>query len=107
MAELTSQQRRQLDELAGELARDNPRLARALAGRWYALRRQRITLKPCRSQRGHVLDWVAISLLLAAPLLLSLGVMLAQPVLLLLGAAAMINGPALLTVARTRWPPAV
>jgi predicted amidohydrolase YtcJ len=44
----------------------------------------------------------AMSLLLAAVPLLCVGVILAQPVLLLIGAAAMINGPALLTAAPTR-----
>ena len=106
MVDLTSEQRRQLDELADELARDNPRLARALAGGWYALRRRKI-MKPRGSRHGRALDWLTISLLLAALPLLILGVILAQPLLILLGAAAMINGPALLTVARMRWPPAV
>lgn len=42
-------------------------------------------------------------LLAAVPLIV--GVILAQPVLILLGAPALVNGPALLILARTRWPP--
>jgi hypothetical protein len=106
VVDLTSEQRRRLDELADDLARDNPRLARALAGRWYAMRRGNIALR-CRRQHGRALDWVTITLILAAIPLLIVGVILAQPVLILLGALAMVNGPALLTVARMRWPPAM
>lgn len=104
MADLTSQQRRELDELASDLARDNPRLARALAGRWYTIRRRHKTAHGRVSRSSRALDWLTISLLLAAIPLLSVGVILAQPVLILVGAAAMINGPALLTLVRTRWP---
>lgn len=106
MGSLTTQQRRQLDEPAGDLARDNPRLARALAGRWYTIRRRRNTLNPRTSRRGRALQWLTLGLLLVAIPLLSVGVILAQPVLILLGAAAMGNGPPLLTLARTRRPPA-
>lgn len=103
MVDLSSEQRRQLDEIASELARDNPRLARALAGRWYAARRN--TATPGRSRRARALGWLSISLLLAALPLLSVGVLLAQPVVILLGAVAMLTGPALLTATHTQWPP--
>jgi hypothetical protein len=107
VADLTHEQRRQLDELAGELARDNPRLARALAGRWHAVRRRRTTRKPRRGRRGRALDWLALILILAAVPLLSVGVIVAQPVLIMLGAVAWISGPALFAAARLRRPPAV
>jgi hypothetical protein len=104
---LTSGQRRQLDELADELARENPRLARALAGRWYvARRRRRATHESHRERRLRVLNWLAVVLTGAAAPLLILAVILAQPALLVLGSAALVNGPALSTVARLRSPPA-
>lgn len=106
MVDLTSEQRRQLDELAGEIAHDNPRLARALAGHWYAIRLRRDTPNGCRARRGHVLGWWAMLLMLVAVPLLSVGAVLGRPVLILAGAIAIVNGPALLTVARSRRPPA-
>lgn len=101
MVDLTSEQRRQLDEIASELAHDNPRLARALAGRWYTLRR-RHAAAPRTGRRGRALGWSAISLLLAAIPLLSIGVILAQPVVLLLGSVALLTGPAVVTIANLR-----
>lgn len=106
MVDLTSEQRRQLDELAGEIAHDNPRLARALAGRWYAMRLRRNTRTPGRVRQDRVLGWCAMLLMLAAVPLLSVGAVLAQPALILIGAIAVVNGPALLTAARLRGPPA-
>jgi DUF3040 family protein len=103
VVDLTSEQCRRLDDLAGDLARDNPRLARALAGRRYARRRRN---RARRRWRGRALDWVAISLLLAAMPLLIVGVVLARPELILIGAVAMPTGPALLTATQTQWPPA-
>lgn len=106
MVDLTSEQRRQLDELAGGLARDNPRLARALAGRWYALRQRRRIRRPRRRLLGAVFDWLAAILLMAAAPLLSVGVLLPQPVLIVLGASATITGPMLFIAASLRRPPA-
>jgi protein-S-isoprenylcysteine O-methyltransferase Ste14 len=103
---LTSEQRRQLDELAGELARDNPRLARALAGRWYAVRQRRRTPRPHHGRRSRGLAWLAVIVLLAAVPLLTLGMFLPQPVLIVLGAGAMLNGPILIIAAWSRRPPA-
>lgn len=103
--ELTSEQRRQLDELADEIAHDNPRLARALAGRWYAMRLRRDTRKRCGVRHGRGLGWWVMLLMLAAVPLLSVGAILAQPALILSGAIAIVNGPALFTVARLRGPP--
>jgi hypothetical protein len=106
MVDLTSEQRRQLDELAGEIAHDNPRLARALAGHWYAVRVRRDTRKGCGVRRSPVLGWWALLLMLAAVPLLITGAVLAQPELILAGAIAIVNGPALLTAVRSRRPPA-
>lgn len=104
MADLTSEQRRQLNELAGELARDNPRLARALTGRWYAVgRRHRIRFR-FHVHREHVPAWLAVILLLAAVPLLSLGMLLPQPVLIVLGACALLIGPMVFMAASWRWP---
>lgn len=109
MVGLTSQQRHQLDELAGEIAHENPRLARALAGRWYARRLRRNTRRRRRSRvrRRHVLGCLAMLLMLAAVPLLCAGAIVAQPVLILLGAIAIVSGPALVAAARLRRPPAV
>lgn len=104
MADLTSEQRRRLDELADELAGDNPRLARALAGRGYALRQRRRTRSSRRDRRGSVLACLAVTLLLAALPLLSLGMLLPQPVLIVLGAWAMLNGPMLFIAATLQRP---
>lgn len=106
MADLTSKERRQLDELAGDLARDNPRLARALAGRWYAIRRRRLLRGPRRSRPGRARAWLATILLLTGLPLLSLGVLLPQPVLIVLGAWTMLNAPMPLIATWSRWPPA-
>lgn len=103
MANLTSEQRRRPDELADQLARDNPRLARALAGRWYPLRR---TPRPSRGWRCPGLGWLAVLLLLAAVPLLILGVLVNQPVLIALGASATVSGPMLHIAASLRRRPA-
>jgi hypothetical protein len=105
MVDLTSKQRRQLDELAGEIAHDNPRLARALAGRRYAVRLRREAQRHCRLRHRRVLAWWVMLLMLAAVPLLSVGAVLARPVLILAGAIALVNGPALFSVARLREPP--
>lgn len=102
---LTSGQRRQLDELAGELARENPRLARALAGRWYVLRRRlRGRLDSRRRRRLCALGWLTVALTAVAAALLTVGVVLALPVLIALGAAVVVNLPVLFTAARLRPP---
>ncbi|HZC53550.1 MAG TPA: DUF3040 domain-containing protein [Mycobacterium sp.] len=103
---LTTDERRYLDELAVELARDNPRLARALAGRWHALRARHgrwLSWRP----RQHVQGWLAVVLTAAAMPLLIVGVALDQPVFLALGAAALISGPAVVAIAEARrlWHP--
>jgi hypothetical protein len=103
---LTSQQRHQLDELAGEIAHENPRLARALAGRWYARRLRRNTRRRSRVRQRHILACLAMLLMLAAVPLLCAGAIVAQPVLILLGAIAIVSGPALVAGARLRRPPA-
>jgi hypothetical protein len=106
VVDLTSEQRRQLDELAGEIAHDNPRLARALAGRWYAMRLRRSTRRLCRVRAGHAAGWCAMLLMLAAVPLLSVGAVLVQPALMLLGAVAVVNGLPLFLAARLHTPPA-
>jgi hypothetical protein len=107
MVGLTSAERRQLDEWAGELAQDNPRLARALAGWWYAVRRRRGTRVSRRDRRTRTLDWLAVILIAVAAPLLIVGAVLAQPLLIGFGSVAIVNGPALFTAARVLWPPAV
>ncbi len=97
MVELSNGERQRLDELASELARDNPRLARALAGR-------PLRVRP-RIPRSRALDWLATVLIAAAGPLLAVGVVLAQPVVTAAGAAAMVTGPLVFTAVRTRWPP--
>lgn len=101
MVELTGGERQRLDELAQELARDNPRLARALAGRSVRLRPRR----GMRIRRARALDWFATVLIAAAAPLLTVGVVLAQPLVAVAGGAAMITGPLVFTALRTRWPP--
>lgn len=93
---LTTEERRCLDELAGELARDNPRLARALAG-WRVRRPGRPRWGSC--PRGHVRRWLAVVLTAAGMPLLFVGAALAKPVLSALGAAALVGGPATITIA--------
>jgi hypothetical protein len=100
---LTTEERRRLIELAGDLALDNPRLARALAGRSHSLRgrgwsRSRGDPRPRRPAR--LLDWIAISCMVGAVPLLTIGVALGQPVLIVIGAVALVNGPALFVSAR-------
>ena len=99
---LSSTERRRLDVLADELARDNPRLARALAGRRYRLGRA-LARSTCR-QDAHrrTLYYLAIALTACAAPLLVIGLMLLQPILIALGAAAIINGPALLLLQQLR-----
>jgi Protein of unknown function (DUF3040) len=91
---LTSAERRRLDLLAGELAQDNPRLAHALTGRWYRLRRLARTLaRPVTHQRA--LGYVAVLLSAAALSLLVVGALLRHPALIAAGVVAAINGPAI------------
>jgi hypothetical protein len=102
---LTTEERRRLHELAGDLARDNPRLARALVGWWHSPRARRwrrirseLPLRP----RLHLADWIAVICIIGAVPLLAVGAALAQPVLIGIGAASVVNGPALFTAARLR-----
>lgn len=102
---LTEGQRRQLDELAGELARENPRLARALAGRRYLVRRRYGGSEGSRGNRRR-LDWLVVALTAAAAPLLIIGFLLALPVLIALGVAALVSLLVRFTAARPRPPAA-
>jgi hypothetical protein len=79
---LSTAERRQLAALAAELARDNPRLARALAGH--------AVLPP---RRRKALDVVSFVLLVLALPLAVVGVLLGQPLLLAGGATLALNAP--------------
>jgi hypothetical protein len=79
---LSSPERRQLAALAAELARDNPRLARALVGHH--------VLPPARRR---MLDLVSIVLLGTAVPVLVLGVLFDLPMLIGLGGTAAVNAP--------------
>jgi hypothetical protein len=103
MVGLTGRERRQLDELAGEIARDSPRLARALTGRWYSVRprcgpRDGFGVRRDRPTRAWT-GWTVILALAAAPLPI-VGAVPTRPLLIGLGALAMVNGPALFTAVR-------
>ena len=100
---LTTDERQRLCELAGELARDNPRLARALAGRWYARRVRATNLQQQRGRWwGRWWDWLAVVLIaIAMPLLLA-GALLDVPALMVVGAVALVDGSALFTVRQVR-----
>lgn len=106
---LTTEERRQLRELAGEFAHDNPRLARAMAGRWYARRAPaRTSQRPRRKRRfGVVWDWLALVLTAAGFVLLVAGAALDLPVLIAIGAVALVDGPAVFAGRRmwqSLWP---
>ena len=101
--ELTRAERGRLALLADELALDNPRLARALAGRWYRLRPRRH--RPGQRAGGRhtkVAGYLAMLLMLAAPPLLIVGVLLGQPLEVFLGALALLAGPAIVTTGLVR-----
>lgn len=102
---LTSTERRQLEALASELARDNPRLARALSGRWYRLRRLgRALAMPhgvCDG-RTRALGYLAVLLIAAGGPLLVVSALLVLPVLIAVAAVAVINGPLLLLLVQLR-----
>lgn len=104
---LTSEQRSRLDELAGDLSGENPRLARALAGGWYVVRRR--CAGPPGSRRGRcvrALDWPAVAATVVAAPLLVVGIVLAQPALIALGLAALVNVLVRCTAVRQRPPAA-
>ena len=102
---LTTSERRQLEALAGELARDNPRLARALSGRWYRLRRLGRALAMPRGEcdgRTRALGYGGVLLSAAAGPLLIVSAILAQPGLIAVAAVAMISGPLLVSLLQLR-----
>ena len=87
---LTDKERRTLDELAENLARDDPHLARELTG-------------------GPVVwpypRWLASTLLIAAPPLIVLGFMILQTLVVTIGCLALIAGTTLVAAGsrRPRW----
>lgn len=104
MAGMSSDERRRLDELADDLARDNPQLARALTGRRYPAGHVRARWNRCRirRRRGRAPDLLAVILALSGPPLLSIGVLLTESAVIAAGALALVGGPALFTVLRLR-----
>jgi hypothetical protein len=85
---LTDKERRTLDELAENLARDHPHLARELT--------QGPVVWPYRRR-------LARTLLIAAPLLMVLGFMILQALVVTIGCLALIAGT-ILVVAGSRRP---
>jgi hypothetical protein len=79
---LTRAERGRLAALADELATDDPRLARALAGRYYRLRRGRRRVRAGRSVRDRrvtVFGSLVTLLALAAVAVVIIGALLGQP----------------------------
>lgn len=104
---LTIEERRQLRELAGEFAHDNPRLARALAGRRYARRVPAGTSQGSKRPPLVVWDWMAVVLTAVGFPVMVVGAVLGTPVLIAIGAIALVAGPALFTarqIWQARWP---
>lgn len=101
---LTAAEFRQLRELADELARDNPRLARALTGRRYARPVPATTSERPRRNRvfGLGCDWLAAVLTVAGIATLVSGAIVGLSVLIAVGAVALADGPALFA-ARRIW----
>jgi Flp pilus assembly protein TadB len=99
---LTRAERGRLVALADDLALDDPRLARALAGRCYRLRPRGAWRHPRRRVRGrHIKVFASLVTLLAlaAVAVIVLGAVLGQPLIIALGAFVLLDGPALLAVA--------
>lgn len=95
---LTNEERRRLDQLAGEIEAEDPKLAQALSAS---------PAKPsaARSHRWFgSARWALIAVVLtgvAMPLLV-LGVAVQEPVLFLFGAIALLGGPLIFTIRRNR-----
>lgn len=98
---LTNEERRRLDQLAGEIEAEDPKLARALSAS---------TAKPSAagSARSHrwfgSARWALIAVVLTGlgmPLLV-LAVAVQQPLLFALGAIALLGGPLIFTIRRNR-----
>jgi len=101
---LTADERRRLDELAAELALENPELARALTG--HAPRRRWRSPFSHLGRGGTCLPtfrgWSALILTgLAAPLLI-VAVVLELPALIGLGAFVLVAGPGLVAEEQIR-----
>lgn len=99
---LNGAERRQLEVLAAELARDNPRLARALSGRWYRLGRMLAPPRGGCDGRARMLAFLALLLMAAGGPLMIAAALLAQPALIAVAAVAVVNGPLLLFLAQLR-----
>lgn len=108
MAAFTSEERRRLYELAGELVDEYPQVARALVGTtdFHRLQR-RVTRRTGRSRFfrcSAVLCYLPLLITLASlPLLIS-GLLLDLPAVIAFGAVAMVNGPALIFASGRGWP---
>ena len=93
---LTNEERRRLEELAGEIAAEDPKLARGLSAS---------PAKPSARRRwlGST-RWALMAIMLigiSMPLLI-LGVAVQQPLLFLFGAIALLAGPLIFTIRRGR-----
>lgn len=99
---LTNEERRRLDELAGEIEAEDPKLARVLSAR--ATKPSSVSgMSRSRRWFGSA-RWALLAILLtgvAMPLLV-LGVAVQEPVLFLFGAIALLGGPLIFTMRRGR-----
>lgn len=94
---LTNEERRRLDQLAGEIEAEDPKLARALSA-------PPAMPSPVHGSRSH--RWfgsprwalVAVVLTGAGMPLLVLGVAAQEPLLFLFGAIALVGGPLIFTI---------
>jgi len=96
---LTNEERRRLDQLAGALEAEDPKLARALSA-------PPAKPSPAHGSRSHRWFGSHRGALLAVVLtgvgmpLLALGVAVQQPALFLFGAIALLGGPLIVTIRR-------
>lgn len=114
---LSHEERQRLEELAGELAREDPRLGRALTddcrgNRFPSAaepattdRRPLASSRPAlrhRVLRRRPLQWLAVAVTMASLPLLILAVIVQQPLIFGLGAVALIGGPTVSLIASRR-----
>jgi hypothetical protein len=85
---LTDKERRTLDDLAENLARDHPRLARELT--------RGPVVRPFRRR-------LASTLFIAAPPLMVLGFMILQALVVAIGCLALITGTIVVAAGSRRW----